>query len=1276
MNTIEHLVNYHGKDILRFVVVREEGEAYKGVLCTEMGDFYHLVDEREKILAEIDHWIDALSQGEPLKNVSQGLYEMRLEGKTALARTLRLLLYFKALFSKVHDGKNEKYLEDKLKGSAQYIVEGCADLAKALDKLTEIHLDLEGEPNVKVSMGLLLVMSLALSQIEFFRPVFWEAYSAARAREELDSRLPNLPKSVVDLVTLFIRYQSSPGQYARFTGDVSFTDQCRKYEDSFELGKNSILNTLNLIGVVHEARNHMLPGNDKTWVINNLPVNADVDRKWGEATCFLLSRDDIKKYSLASLFKIYRNKDHLEDDLRLRHSHWGGHLIAVIIGRSEFNLIRHAKAIFSAEEIYEIKDYPGPDKPSIKRPTYTWGFTTAFNIKPDDLNRFKDTVEKITEEEEIKKESRYHSISFTFGRDQAKDLRDFIPKYIEKVRNESDFLKFFDFRKIDVPNCFDASANKELVIEVRLRDVIAAELLLFNDCKENDGQQNPLPEESAESLFCHLFRRAKEDFQLEKLALHKGQKFYFPFPLLRRLLNTVYRLRPETCLCLPITYKGVDDSLSQEIISIPKDLCPKCNEDEISLISHYVHAMVLNQGVSRGFLGCELGLGELDGNINGRCRNGHDLMTPEAWKERINEACQENCYALLEEKYLRDYYSAHTNVQSLPFLRPSPLTPPGIAATSKELKTYFEPRNEEPYSLGIDIGGTNIKIHFYTFDFIHADGRSAFKEESESFRLSTAMPVSNAKKEPIGEWLRSLIDQMVLFLENSEFLKSHQQKPSDKKPRKLLGIGISWPGPVRYNLVAGTSGILRNFPPLTGKIVENQIQDIMNLEVAGNFQKIWREKCSSKGDVFRWLADVTSVRLINDGDADGMGAVDYFQKDPELQKNSKKEEDKNQKLVVIKIGTGTAGAVFTGGRIEPGLNEWGKILLDIHAPAAASVGQDFPQGVANPYLSQNTMANLITKYMHEIDRFFQVEKLNPKELDLILTLSQQIPDPNSRCGFDNFTRELRQECGLRDLAALPNLEFDAELIRWVRKQTESESVLKGRFFAPIGKYYRAQDKQAMERLDEEIEKRGTWRIATLLDLPDNADDPAKFEKLKGAGKFVESLAEKFGYYLGDLIALLYDLYQMNEVVLGGGILSGKIGDQAIKIARERVLLYGIGNLKIEKPNPPEGGKIFNLGTLGAAVHAATGFLQDLKEQGLIKLEQVLMRLGPNGTATIGSHEISFEPNGKNTIELLEYALTPKDVENYFKKYAADLGYYRSGPAKYTRWSMQVVRRRK
>jgi len=153
------------------------------------------------------------------------------------------------------------------------------------------------------------------------------------------------------------------------------------------------------------------------------------------------------------------------------------------------------------------------------------------------------------------------------------------------------------------------------------------------------------------------------------------------------------------------------------------------------------------------------------------------------------------------------------------------------------------------WSIGIDIGGTAIKIGLY----------KKF-ERQDSFRLSTQKEPGNPdlKYDSLVDFAKRLIKNGVIPLIQRNYNNRTKRLSWDD----IKIIGISWPGAIRDGKIAGASGIFKYFKSSVASnlIRENTVEGIRKLNLTKTLEKIF-----AKFNI--------TVAICNDGIAEALGRV-------------------------------------------------------------------------------------------------------------------------------------------------------------------------------------------------------------------------------------------------------------------------------------------------------------------------------------------------------------------------------------------------------------------
>jgi len=1299
---------HHFLDMTRVLAYKDDDGKYHYGLWDQRNRRFRVVDLQTKIDSECQRWIHAIwlvdSMGRPdyspefpesesgrqerqaqqLKNLSPGLfrlYQGEDEDWEALARTVRMLMFLRHLLVDSDMDSNIVNFA-ALRAKSTGLISKVPKLSNAIENIlnegdcVQLRPEVKGDP-WHVSLALLFVSAIAESQAAWSRAVLWERFSACRAREDLQLKWPfargfDVLRDCLDTVAIIIGYQSEFGQWARQTGRHSFVNEVTELArgNCFE---TKIMDALKVTAIIQEARSRKLPVTPDpassrfrlTLGTNNKKINWQEIRKQAE--------------------KIF-------DDRGVTAGGLG----------SKYNL--------------------------------TWSFFAVlvyyFGVKPKELADFKEKLREqarrqwgqdiFGEESEVG-----DFIGFAMDRHQIEmpRLRELIVRNLKAVvrstksrgpkKKPSDDV--FVLGKMAIPHFVAKEAEGPTkAIIVRLNDYIAAGPLLLRDSR----QKPELTLKEEKGLIFDLFCALRKRFGLLDYRLGDKQTCHLPFPLMRRLLEVVYQLHPEWCVSVRVAF----DNDPPETIPLPRFCALDCsgtgdedsqgrpNESEVSelveLIANYVPAFVLNRAVSTGFHSCDI---DLDG-LQGRClvrdicpsqgqrlqgiddsegdSEDNSTFCGKRWTHEIRTAFKRNYYEVLTDKYVRDYNTERHCVE-LRKHQSAKLEHVRTLGLTKKLGEYCKAARGAATTdrnlmlLGIDIGGTLTKFQLYAFNA----RKGTLTAVRPPFKILTP-----PKPEPDNKNnTRTQQDKRTPAERFSEHIVSAIEKGFrvqniDRSVWSRINVvGISWPGPVRQNRIAGTSGILTRLG-FTWSIAKNRIEDIMKIEIPKEFREAWKAvfKTNTK--------DIPFVSLVNDGSADGLGAI---LEQASLSKGTTTEEVHSQ--VVVKLGTGTAGAYFRDGILSPQLCEWGKILLDLAAPPDDK--HEYPTGTANHYLSAKTLPSLVRGSRvepkkskpgkSESEEIFAIPNLTGLELDMLLKLGHR-----KEAITNDGLEKLRVECGIRDYAmAGDEEELDVEVFRRVYNN-DPFAAAEDKLFERIEKRVGALGELAKVALRHEVRVYGGIRLRNLLGFKDSEarifsefltyleaesrkrEENSKYrspqtpqrrgydiktrnyrnknkalepiwDRITAAAEFVRIAAETLGRFLGDFIVLLHDQYGLNRVVLSGGVLSDRCGMIAGKTAVDRISKYGLDAKYISKvrwiqfdeseSDPKRGRK----GTPPAVV----GQLAPSRKPKTIKLDQ-----GTYGAAAYGAQELILhcKQMGMNTIERLMLAV-PHNGQIVLKK---------------------------
>lgn len=1158
--------------------------------------------ESFKLHAEIGRAVAALrGRDERLARLSPALYDLvrqkHPDAGVILARTLRMLLYLEALLF-----RNDTDTASALQKFAARQRQNDPDLDLALRSLTD-HIRIKPETDWFTSPALLLVAAVVNSQCEYFHPTFWEAFSAWHARFEFLKQWRDLPVPLVDFLVYLIRFQSAAGQYARGSGHGRFLEQAAELagRSGGRYKADTLINAVRVLGVLEAAKSRTLPDDDAV-------VNAGTDLlAWTQPNGFILTAGDWAKAGLGQpagepAVRSFPDAKYLADYLTRRGVAEAGR--AALTQRAALTPGKMPELIFGG----------GGGSES------TWSYFRGLHLTEADHAKLLGLIAA----EARAKFPAADLVGFSLNRAQAQSLRGVWTRegggWAERrvlainardvVNGDAAFGDRFHLRKLTVPDCFNESRTED-VVEVLLRDDISGEARIrppsdFVPPGGSGAGSPPEPppgggpmaddDESAGCLFAHLLRGACGWYGLDTAFLKDRTRRYIPFPLVTRLLRVVHERRPETCAPVALVF----DQRDRVAVPVPLgiDAADTPDGEAADLVAHYPSAAALNQGMSRGMQECDIQLG--------------DLSAAEGWAKRIQDGYLKNNYPLLIERYLRIFNTQRAVVRWLG-QAPSPaVSRLPLNEVPRALRRHLDAVRVSPPGatpppdviVAIDIGGTLVKVKLYT---LTGDTPVPHKR-----LLSLLVP-----GRPPGS---SLTPDRAYARYVAEAVRRHLDAVAGREAR-VVAVGVAFPAPVRENRVAGTSGILKRFG-LSGLVAENTFEDLQRLD----FVALLRTEMAS------WPgSDETTIAMLNDGDAHGLGVWTH-------RAIRAGGDAARHRLVVIKLGTGTAGAVFVGGHLVPGLAEWGKMLLDLGARRLADPDLDsraFPVGIANHYLSTNTLPNLVRARRPD---WFTVHTFDSSELGGFLDLHAA---GYSRTRFD----ELLVSWGLKDYAA--QVQWPADL--GVTAATLRQVMANDDTLAPETRTSICEilGDDATRRLAGTAWVYGALRLRDMLHLnPDGVlglrgnDDPLPADlvaALREVHDVVAAAADVMGDYLGDFVVLLHDLYQMDRVVVGGGVLSAQTGVRIRTRARDRAAAYRLwltldGDELVVEASPREARVVQDsphldqpdFGTLGAAAFAAGEHLREIRQKGLNEVRARVLALRPGARVVVEPGTVSFD----------------------------------------------------
>lgn len=651
-------------------------------------------------------------------------------------------------------------------------------------------------------------------------------------------------------------------------------------------------------------------------------------------------------------------------------------------------------------------------------------------------------------------------------------------------------------------------------------------------------------------------------------AICKQYDNKIPLPMVKRvtdLLEYYYVFGKEkTVFLLRIVF---DQGKHQINVWLPKEPPETAGHSDIfnhtnRVLVRYLNFLISNYGMCRQFNHVDL-----DFSSSKDSEHCYKAMMHEP---RRCEDCRENLGLAVFDRYLIDVgikqmettYSLEKYIQVIE--RRKMIKPHLFDKPDEQLKLTSK------YILGIDIGGTGIKIKFYEITNKESCGYYTLscqpetneqKKRTKKLFLKPALKPALHNSQPLEFSMPTLPSEKarMKIKEKNENWKYKDAKEfaeyivttidnrlkdieASKILRKIISIGFCWPGPIKQNRIASTSGILSNFKGFSNRIRTNQYSDIMELDIADAVKNAFKNKTDTEN------AKIISVALSNDGDAEAAGLAfsmcNSMQQDHSL--NTYKKLFEEHSVAIVKCGTGTAGAVLINGEIQ-GLNEFGKIVVDLNVDNSENlskkIDQRWPMGDTN----KNFSLTAFRRVMKENGVPDNAEpKITGRDIALILTLDEK-----------NLKKDHEiQLFGVLELLCIadPHIEW-GDLVKNDKIKTGITLQFKDGAYKIVS---------TDVNLNSPIDEHTWWKLANeplIQPLHLQADEPlsllasGKPNLLLKLGKHriarlnileanknqqkIEEGIKKIGQDLADVIALLYDIYELKGVVITGGVMNSE-----------------------------------------------------------------------------------------------------------------------------------------
>ena len=331
--------------------------------------------------------------------------------------------------------------------------------------------------------------------------------------------------------------------------------------------------------------------------------------------------------------------------------------------------------------------------------------------------------------------------------------------------------------------------------------------------------------------------------------------------------------------------------------------------------------------------------------------------------------------------------------------------------------------------------------------------------------------------------------------------------------KSLNLLSVAWCGAVRQSgktqIVAAPSSIMRFFKGFSSQIVENDPVKLHKFGLAEAFK-----------EAFTIEGNIPIVYLTNDGAAHVNG-----------QQILAENEEKNLALVA---GTGLACGVRKGNKCLPLLAEAGKMIIDV----GCRFKDSYPNGVANEHFSKKTLPAL---YKREIkSKFGDARSDVPAEI-LLPFIGVLLADM-----FKSTKNDWQTLAKNKMSTEVESLLSSVNEVRHLSKEWSGEFFDKTSIKVENALSTWVTDAKEQNKI-KEIIRSSAQKITTKA----------------GAGEFFLYLAYLAGARVADLVALLYDTYDIRKITLAGGPMKGAIGALVKEFAQSILKTFYLIDLESE-----------------------------------------------------------------------------------------------------------------
>ena len=646
---------------------------------------------------------------------------------------------------------------------------------------------------------------------------------------------------------------------------------------------------------------------------------------------------------------------------------------------------------------------------------------------------------------------------------------------------------------------------------------------------------------------------------------------YFPAPLVGLVLRQMHDLRPDEFAPLHILSRGiggkpVNDSNAENqftiwlpiILSNREDILPEtpppekiyiwddfgsiypagAQEKPIPLpsaekmIARYVAAMVIGRAVS--FSPKEIIL------------DYYSIQARDCWGKLIDRAIFENGGNLMEV-YSTEIGCEPSLFHRIDILKTLTVSPSfdvlrmpcrhsmqlinSCPICVEEIETTITPWFEKKFILGIDIGGTTIKIGKFDINVLY---NADFSPDIHEVKKQD---IGEAHKAKQAEWINQGNSPDDFRWTVDDFVGVLKEKCGCLFGADVIAVGVSLAAPVgkETGRPLATSGALVDYFNMVKSIAKANIIDLHKIDLEAAFRTI--------------LSSKTVVKILNDGDAD-------IKDGDESGIILRKDESSNDKfshegvMVELKAGTGIAVSVYRDGKPWEISAESAKAIINLlvepqlynNNGGQATPVERFQQGVVSEFISKKGIKRL-TDYIvfagkkHDpcfsdpgkfVGRLLDELIISPISTDKrgIHIESDENPfyppSPETEIIFkNNLARfDAIQEC-------LNELYTRVWQINQLHLAVGNEEAVDG---------YR----EALLRQLRAVRPLGDDKFQSVAQHA-NLEPIKHYQQLNEMQRYVIGAAWVLGLWLADAIALVTEIFDAREVRLAGGPLSKATG---------------------------------------------------------------------------------------------------------------------------------------